>query len=147
MAGFSRIFCLGEPGGFQGADGLGSIAGMILVGDGSRQWWEPRYLAGGLEGLGRVKVMVPAGPDSPDALLDACLLFFPAFFEKCSLLRSVEKELGATEQVDFDLKPEAVPKDWPALRREAQPLFAGLCIYVARLEPVSVGAPAGVKLH
>ena len=77
MAGFSRIYCIGGEGGFQGADGINPLLGQILVGDASRQWLEPLYAKYDLGPLGHLKTIVPAGPDHPDMILDACIAFFP----------------------------------------------------------------------
>lgn len=43
MAGFSKIYCVGGLGGFQGADGVNPILFQILVGDASRQWLQVHY--------------------------------------------------------------------------------------------------------
>ena len=43
MAGFSKIYCLGELGGFQGADGINSIGCQFWVGNSDRKWWEAHY--------------------------------------------------------------------------------------------------------
>lgn len=44
MAGYSRAYWIGEPGGFEGADGMNPILVEILVGDADRQWWEAAWM-------------------------------------------------------------------------------------------------------
>ena len=137
MAGFSTMYVLGRPGGFGGADGVGSIEGFILVGDASRQWLEPHYMDGTVCALGQLRVIVPAGSNHPDALLDACLGFFPDHFRSCPSLPAVEAELGQLDRLDFHLAPDEVPGTWATLREEARPLFAAMDIWKAELVPLA----------
>ncbi|HOU54613.1 MAG TPA: hypothetical protein PLQ97_11850 [Myxococcota bacterium] len=136
MAGFSSMFVIGSPGGFMGADGVNSIALLVLVGDGNRQWLEPQYVAPSLGPIGRLRVLIPEGPNHPDALLDACLAFFPEPFRECPSFREVEAALQDQDYLDFDLKPHRIPKAWFRLREEAKPHFANLWIWKADLVPV-----------
>jgi len=69
MAGFSRMYVLGDQGGFMGADGANPIHLLVLVGDASRQWLEPRYLDDSFSPLGAIGVIVPKAPNHPDNLL------------------------------------------------------------------------------
>src|SRR5262245_16652174 len=101
MAGYSKLYVVGGLGGFQGADGVNPIAFQILVGEGNRQWLEVHYFDRALKPIGRVRVIIPAGPDHPDALLDACIAFYPEHFRHCPLLSEVEQELLDTERLDF----------------------------------------------
>lgn len=133
MASYSRIYCIGGEGGFMGSDGVNPIDVQILDGDGGRQWLEPLYVQGPGPGLGNLKALVPKGPDHPDALLDACIAFEPHRFGRCSSMADVVRQLGRTEQIDFDTG-EGVPATWAKLRDEASPLFAKLHIWEARLE-------------
>jgi hypothetical protein len=137
VAGFSKFYVFGGQGGYMGADGVNPIALMILVGDGNRQWLEPLYVDPELQGLGKLTAIVPARPDDPDNLLDACIAFFPASFAACPAFAAVEAALGAAERLDFDAQPEDVPPAWPALREEARPVFAGLNIWQADLVPIN----------
>lgn len=135
MAGFSKIYCIGGEGGFLGADGMNPIDFQILVGDGNRQWLEVRYFSRDIRPIGRVKVIIPAGPDHPDALIDACLRFFPEYFESCPSLTQVVEALGNVSRIDFHLDGE--PTGWTQLREEARPLFKHLVIYEAKLEKIN----------
>jgi hypothetical protein len=78
-------------------------------------------------------VIVPAGPDHPDALLDACIAFFPQHFRRCASLAAVEAALRGAERLDFDAEPDAIPPAWAKLREEARPLFGELMIWCADL--------------
>jgi hypothetical protein len=135
MAGYSKIYCIGGEGGFLGADGMNPIDFQILVGDADRQWLEVRYFNRGIRPMGRVRVIIPAGPDHPNALIDACLAFFPEFFESCPALTRVVEGIGNISRIDFHLDGE--PSGWAQLREEARSLFKHLIIYEAELNKVN----------
>ena len=135
MAGYSKIYCIGGEGGFLGADGMNPIDFQILVGDADRQWLEVRYFSRDIRPMGGVKVIIPAGPDHPDSLIDACLAFFPEYFESCPSLAQVAEGLGNVSRIDFHLDGE--PSGWAQLREEAKPLFKYLVIYKAELQKVN----------
>ena len=135
MAGYSKIYCIGGEGGFLGADGMNPIDFQILVGDADRQWLEVRYFNRDIRPMGRVKVIIPAGPDHPNALIDACLVFFREYFESCPSLAEVVEPLGNISRIDFHLDGE--PSGWGQLREEARPLFKYLVIYKAELQKVN----------
>lgn len=136
MAGYSRIYVIGGQGGFMGADGVRHPECMLLVGEGSRQWFEPRYLDKSISAIGKLRSMVPAGPADPDSLLDACIALFPRYFKGCPSLEEVESELRDREQLDFDADPKGIPAGWVRLREEARPLFANMGIWQADLVPL-----------
>ena len=136
MSGISKIYVIGEPGGFMGADGVNPIYLMILVGDGNRQWLEPSYVDWKLGPMGTLKSLVPEEPDHPDALLDACLAFAPDLFSDCPSLEEVSRSLSGVDQLDFHLKKEGVPTGWSTLREEARPFFSKLNIWTAKLRPL-----------
>jgi len=136
MAGFSKLYIVGQEGGFLGADGIGAIALQIWVGDGSRQWLEPHYVGIRPRPIAKVKRIVPAGPDHRDSLIDACIAFWPDYFRTCPSLGEAELVLHDTELLDFDLGRSNVPVIWGPLREEARPLFKQLCVMQARLERV-----------
>ena len=71
MAGYSKIYCVGED----TLDGINPIYYQILVGDGNRQWLEVHYLDASIMPMGSMKVIIPEGPDHPNTLIDACLAF------------------------------------------------------------------------
>ena len=80
-------------------------------------------------------MIIPTGPDHPDALIDACLAFFPEYFESCPSLVQVVEALGNVSRIDFHLDGE--PSGWAQLREEARPLFKYLVIYKTELQNVN----------
>ena len=136
MAGYSRLYCIGGLGGFQGGDGINPILFQILVGDADRQWFESHYFDSTIKPLGEVNVIVPEGPDHPNALLDACIAFFPDHFKSCSLLPTVNSALIGVKRLDFDLGKDDIPSEWNGLREEARPYFKSLNIWEAILRPI-----------
>jgi hypothetical protein len=134
MAGFSRLYCIGEPGGFEGADGLNPILLQILVGDADRQWLEAHYFDPRIRPIGNIKSVVPEGPDHPNALIDACLAFYPEAFAQCPSMTEVKSKLARAEQLDFHLGKNKIPQAWHRLRIEARGRFAKLHIFEAKLK-------------
>jgi len=133
MAGFTRAYFIGGEGGFMGADGVNPLQVEILEGHSDRVWFEPVYVDASLEPLGSLRVVVPSSPDDPNAVLDACLAFFPAAFERCPSLSVVRSQLGTLDRLDFDARSDKVPEAWANLRAEAQPTFRGLNIWRCNL--------------
>ncbi len=133
MAGYSKIYVVGGLGGF---DGVNPIEFLILVGDADRQWLEPHYFDESIKPIGRLQSIVPAGPNHPDSLLDACIAFCPRHFRSCPSLAKVESTLQEADRLDFHLGAQEIPKDWPSLREEARPLFAAMNIWRANLVPI-----------
>jgi len=131
MAGYYKLYVIGGLGGFLGTDGVNPIYMQILVGTSSREWREPRYFAEEIAPMGKLRCIVPQGPDDPDALLDASLAFFPAFFEGCPSLAKASEEFGATERLDFDA--DGIPALWKELREEARARFGELNVWEAEL--------------
>ena len=138
MAGFSKIYCVGGSGGFQGADGVNPILFQILVGDGSRQWLQVHYFDQTIKPLGKIETIVSEGPNEPNALLDACIAFFPLHFQDCPSLAQVAILLKDANQLDFDLGVSKIPDGWAALRSEALPAFRALKIWQADLVPLTL---------
>lgn len=136
MAGIYKIYAVGQQGGFLGADGVNPIWFLILVGSGDRQWFEPHYFDPSITPLGRIRTIIPESPDSPHALLDACIAFCPGHFERCPSIASVQREAEYLEVLDFDLEAEAIPQHWTELRSEAQSPFQSLHIWEATLVPI-----------
>lgn len=137
MAGYSRMYVVGGLGGFMGSDGVNPIAFLILVGDADRQWLEPHYFDRSIRPIGQLRVIVPAGPNHPDSLLDACIAFYPEHFRTCPSLAKVESELRGADHLDFHARPQDIPPAWASLREEARPLFASLNIWQADLVPLA----------
>jgi hypothetical protein len=136
LAGFSKLYVIGELGGFQGADGVNPIFMQIWVGDADRQWLEPHYFDSSIKPLGAIKIIVPEGPDDPHSLLDACIAFFPKHFEQCPSLGEAALLLEGATRLDFALDKKNIPVIWPKLREEAKPYFKRLHIFEAALQPV-----------
>ncbi len=136
MAGFSKIYCIGGLGGFDGADGINPIDIQIWQGEGNRQWLEARYFNEKLKPLANLRTLIPESPNHPDALLDACIAFFPDYFKDCALLLAVCEKLGDQECLDFNQGKEQIPKAWKKLREQARPLFRDLVVFEAVLEPL-----------
>lgn len=137
MAGYTKIFCIGGLGGYQGADGINPIEMQIWLGEGNRQWLEPHYFDNRLKPLGKLRTIIPRGPFDHDALVDACIAFYPAHFKDCPTLAQVEKTLGDIEVFDFDISEDQVPKLWSQLRKEAQNKFNELHIFWADLQSLA----------
>lgn len=131
MAGYSKLYCVGGRGGFQGADGINPILFQILVGDADRQWNEAHYFDRRIKPLGKIKVIIPEVPDELNSLLDACIVFYPKYFESCSLLAQIEPKIKDLTRLDFHLGKNIIPEEWHNLRREALPLFKNLNIFEA----------------
>ncbi len=138
MAGYSRIYCIGGVGGVRGHDGINPMELQIWVGDSDRQWLKPHYIKRSIRPLGAVKCLIPEGPDHPNALIDACVAFYPDHFRDCPSLPVVAELLAGVERLDFDLGKENIPEEWPQLRSEARPLFQELNIFEARLHPIKI---------
>ena len=137
MAGYSKIYVVGGLGGFLGADGVNPIEFMVLVGESDRQWSEPHYFDASIKPLGRLRSIIPAGPNHPDALLDACVAFCPRKFICCPTLAEVEAELRNIDRLDFHAHPQEIPSTWARLREEARPHFAEMNIWSADLVPIN----------
>ena len=131
MAGFSKIYFIGEPGGYLGTDGINPIKLQIFVGNADRQWLEPHYVDTKIRPLGSIRAIVPARPDHVESLLDACLAFYPDHFNDCPSLAEVRRAGETLTRLDFHLDRDKVPMLWPRLREEARGLMSGLSIWVA----------------
>ena len=80
---------------------------------------------------------MPEGPDHPNALLDACLAFYPKAFAECASLAAVQSKLARAESLDFDLGKREIPQEWQQLRSEALGPFRELNIFEAELRMIS----------
>jgi hypothetical protein len=138
MSGYSKIYCIGGLGGFHGADGINPIHFQIWVGDADRQWLEVHYVDRLIKPLGRIKSIIPEGPNDPAGLLDACIAFYPKHFSKCSSLKVIREKTSGFESLDFHLGKKKIPKEWYALRGEALPFFKTLNIFEGELRPVAI---------
>jgi hypothetical protein len=136
VAGYSKFYVIGGQGGHLGADGVNPIEFLVLVGNADHQWFEPHYFDGSINPIGKLRVIIPAGPDDPNSLLDACIAFCPRHFEGCPSFAKVELALRDKERLDFDSASEEMPKAWITLREEARPLFAKINVWQADLVPL-----------
>jgi hypothetical protein len=137
MAGYSKLYCIGDLGGFMGADGINAILLQIWVGDAGRQWLEAHYVDTRIRPIGNIKTIVPEGPGHPNALLDACLAFYPEAFSQCPSMTRVKSKLAKAEQLDFDLGKNKIPQEWDQLRSEARGPFSELHIFEAELKIIN----------
>jgi hypothetical protein len=133
MAGYFRVYFIGET---DGEDGINSLIGQILVGEGDRPWFEARYENKKYRPMGKVAAVIPISPEDPNMLLDSCLAFFPDLFKECPSLSKVSGKCDGLTRLDFDLEPNNIPKEWAQLRQEAEPVFKSLIIYQGELKKV-----------
>jgi hypothetical protein len=133
MAGFSKIYVIGDLGGFEGADGVNAIKMQIWVGDADRQWLQPHYVDSSIRPLGKIDCIIPEAPDHPDSLLDACIAFFPKHFRQCPSFPAVARQLESAARLDFDAGAAKIPAEWGQLREEARRCFRELNIFTADL--------------
>jgi hypothetical protein len=136
MSGVYAMYVIGEPGGYLGQDGVNPVNLIVLVGTGAREWMAPVMVDPDLRALGRVRCLVPEGPDHKHALLDACLAFSPAIFGDCLALNRVREHLGDIEVLNLSECSKSLLDAWERLRAEAHTQFANLRIWKAVLEPV-----------
>ena len=136
MAGISEVYAIGGQGGFLGGDGVNPVEVLILVGHSDRMWFEPRYFDRDIWPIGRIQVTIPAGPEDPNALIDACLAFYPDYFSTCEALWIVQRELADWHRLDFDADAKNIPPEWDELRDQARPLFEQMHIWHGKLAPV-----------
>ncbi len=129
MAGYSKAFVVGGEGGYMGSDGVNPIDMFILVGDADRQWLEPIYVRRKGKPLGRIKSIIPAMPDDPMMVLDACLAFMPDYFSDCPSLPAISERLIGEKRIDLHLGTPNITMDWIRLREEAKNLFAKLPVW------------------
>jgi hypothetical protein len=121
VAGYSKLYMAGGLGGFIGADGVNPIKFLILVGDADRQWLEPHYVDKSIIPIGGIRIIVPAVPDHPDSLLDACIAFCPRHFVSCPSLAEVQSALRDADRLDFDAHPERIPAAWSRIVLHERP--------------------------
>ena len=136
MSGYTRIYCIGGRRGGEKTPGIHPLLMEILVGEGDYQWWEPRYMDETIEPLGNIRVLIPEKPDHQNALIDACIAFFPDYFRECPLLGAMGKQLKDSPTLDFRNQWAAVPEHWPYLRNQARTAFGELHIFEADLKEV-----------
>ncbi len=119
-----------------GADGVNPIEFLVLVGDADRQWLESHYFDNSIVPIGKVRVIIPARPDDPDSLQDACVAFCPRRFSACMSLAEVQSDLTGVDRLDFHLGQSEIPASWFRLREEARSTFSTMNIWQADLQPL-----------
>lgn len=130
MTNFASLYSVASASNELPTHGPRNLLFHILVGNGDRQWLEVHYFDRSIRQLGGVTSIIPAHPDDPLSLLDACIAFFPQHFRDCPSLRACEKQLRGTAQLNFARGGNA-PKQWEQLRHEAGEAFMQLAIYQA----------------
>lgn len=122
---------------------VGDALFQIRVGNADRQWLEVSYIARHLRPIVPVTI-VPAFPDDPDAMVDACLLYYPKHFTRCPSLDTVTRELRNRPEplrgLDFHLFLEDIPRAWFTLREEARPFLDELAIFSCEFKPYELSA-------
>lgn len=134
---FAETYLVVDPARCSGDSPTGNALFEIRTAVSDRQWLEVHYVVDGIEPISG-STIVPARPDDPEALLDACILFYPDYFRDCPSMPAVMEALrGPTriQPLDFDL--ENVPKVWFTLREEARERAQGLRFF--ELRPVTIG--------
>ena len=103
---------------------------VVRSDDGATWTFQPLYAAGAGAPLGRLQTVTTAAKH-PDALLDACLAFFPEVFAGCAALALVQQVVGEAEQLDLSGR---LPVGWAALRGEGKAVMMGAAVKTAQVE-------------
>ena len=128
---YSRVFLVGEPidNEFFGSDISPKF--MILQQEGNRVSLQVFFLDDKIRPISKIRIVVPDSPESPYALLDASIAFYPQFFKDCAYLMNVKEQLKNTTFLELDLN---MPEGWKNLRKEAFSYFKKLRINTATFE-------------
>ena len=128
---YSKVFLVGEPidNEFFGSDISPKF--MILQQEGNRISLQVFFLDDKIKPISKIRTVVPESPESPYALLDASIAFYPQFFKDCASLMNVKEQLKNTTLLDLDLN---MPEGWRNLRKEVFPYFKKLRINTATFE-------------
>ena len=128
---YSKVFLVGEPidNEFFGSDISPKF--MVLQQEGNRVSLQVFFLDDKIRSISKIRTVVPESPESPYALLDASIAFYPQFFKDCASLMNVKEQLKNTTFLDLDLN---MPRGWKNLRKEAFPYFKKLRINTATFE-------------
>ena len=128
---YSKVFLVGEPidNEFFGSDISPNF--MFLQQEGNRISLQVFFLDDKIKPISKIRTVVPESPESPYALLDASIAFYPQFFKDCASLMNVKEQLKNTTLLDLDLN---MPEGWKNLWKEAFPYFKKLRINTATFE-------------
>jgi hypothetical protein len=135
MSGYVRVYCIANEVSEDGRS-FRSMDLQILLGASDREWYEAYYFDKSITPIGKIKVMVPLGPDDENSLLDACIAFAPKYFETCLSLEKIKLEFKDKKYLDFPFDKD-IPESWNQLRREARPIFEKLNIFEIKLIPLT----------
>ncbi len=102
---------------------------VVRTDDADTWTFQPMYAAGAGAPLGRLQRLTTAARH-PDALLDACLAFFPETFSHCASLALVRQVIGEAEELDLSGR---LPVGWVALRGEGKALVQGCDVKTAQV--------------
>jgi hypothetical protein len=125
--------------GQSGYDGLNPINAIIVVGNSSRQWLQAIEIDKKSKTLGKIKTIIPRGPDDPDSIIDAIIAFTPDYFLKCDSFEQVSKDCQHLSVLDFDLFLDKIPKSWFSLREEAKKIIPSIGVFKAPFTSVIIG--------
>lgn len=103
---------------------------VVRTDDAGTWTFQPMYAASAGAPLGQVHTVTTAA-QHPDALLDACLAFYPAVFANCASLALVRQVVGEATELDLS---ERLPVGWQALRAEGKAVMTGCVVKTARVE-------------
>ena len=101
MSGIVAYYLVGTGGGFLGSDGLASVDFIIGVGASDVEWFElVKYRTYNHTPLAMsLKSFVPKGPDDPDKLRVAMVLWASELFKDCPSYELVKRELEGVESM------------------------------------------------
>ena len=104
---------------------------ILLEQHGNRISLQVFYLDSNVKPIGNIRLVVPEGPGSPSAVMDAVIAFYPEWFAECKTLPEVLYQLKNREFLDLDLE---MPSGWKKLREEAYLYYFKLRIDVAEFK-------------
>ena len=85
---YSRVYLIGENMHSQNSSSPFNLNPglMILEQYGNRISHRVFYLNEQIKPIGKIKIVVPEGPDSPSILMDSAIAFYPEWFKECRAL-------------------------------------------------------------
>lgn len=104
---------------------------IILEQQGNRTSLQVFYLDTNVKPIGNIRRVVPGEPDSPTAVMDAVIAFYPEWFAECKSLTGIAEQLKDKDVLDLNL---SMPGGWEQLREEASPYYFRLRIDIAKFE-------------
>ncbi len=141
MTGFTKIYCFGNNRSIFSDDGINQINMEVLVGDGNRQWLEPRYYTK-FKPIANISKIVPEEPYQNKNLLLAAIIFSPIRFRACRSLKELIHLLDSNIQNSFLDVDRSREKYWyrsgvlQDVMSQAEPIYNQLNIFEANLKPL-----------